>query len=135
MNEQLDFDVIAEPIPEWAAACYYCWADEFGHYDEARHLANDLPKTCPVCHETSPNTLLYEMNHGINLGASYQRGALLCLSLSLRLNHLDYDASQGRDWRERDKTALDLGWSFGDDGELVAPEGWPPAPGREATHG
>lgn len=137
MSEQLslDFASIADPVPEWAASCRYCFPDAFGRYDEARHLANDLPMSCPVCRQTEPNRLLYEMNHGVNLGASWQHRALLCVSLSLRLNHLSSDMRTGEEPRERDLTAVALGWMIGPDGAQIAPEGWPSPPTFAEVYG
>jgi hypothetical protein len=127
MTEQLTFDfaVLADPTPEWAAACWYCHPDELGQYDEARHLAGHLPKTCAVCGDTSPNALLFGQSHSVTLGPSWRSGWLLCTSLWLRLNHLTYALRNSETPSPRDLTVLDLGWTFAPDGERFAPEGWP----------
>ncbi len=121
------FDVgdFAPPTPAWAEECFYCVPDEWGRYDEARHLRQHLPVTCAVCGETMPNRLLADMNHAVNLGGSWRRDAVVCASLDLRLNHLRYDAEHGVEPDPRDLTALDLGWTITDEGEAVPPAGWP----------
>lgn len=131
----LDFDLITEPTPIWARACPYCTADDLGNYDEGVHLRRHLPLTCEICGEASPNRLLFEQGHGVNLGASWGSGYLLCCSLWLRLNHLTYDLLHGRKPCERDARALELGWLIAPDGAQLAPEGWPLAPPHDPYPG
>lgn len=119
-----DLTDFAPPAPEWAKDCFYCSPGDDGYYDEARHFHDHLPLTCAVCRQTSPNRLLFEMSHCVNLGASWGQNALLCSSLSLRLNHLLYDARAGQEPAERDLTALELGWRVDANG-IYMPEGWP----------
>ncbi len=127
----LDFDALAGEIPAWARECVYCYPDDFGVYDYDRHLRNDLPMTCAVCGASSPNRLLFEQSHGVNLGASWESGHLLCMSLSLLLNHLTYDILHGREPRAKDLYAIELGWRIAPDGAQLPPEDWPPAPRRD----
>ena len=115
-----------QPVPTWALDCGYCQPDEFGRYSEATHQEWHLPVTCAVCGETSPSRWHANINHGVSLGASWQANALLCVSLSLRLNHLTYDKIHGREESHpMDLTALELGWRIGPSGEQIPPEGWP----------
>jgi hypothetical protein len=119
-----EFADFAPATPAWAEACRYCSPGPDGYYDEAGHLHRHLPLTCAVCGETEPNRLLFEMSHVITLGGSWGRDALVCQSLDLRLNHLTYDARLGEKPRERDMTALELGWRVDADG-AYPPAGWP----------
>jgi len=135
VSEQLDFSTLAVNTPSWASACFYCVPDDFGAYDEAHHYRQHLALTCAVCGEVSPNRLLFEMDHGINLGASWRIDKLLCSSLSLRLNHLTYDLRQRETPQARDLAALDLGWRLDPYGEHLAPEGWPAAPTFDEAYG
>lgn len=128
MSTLFDFADFAPEKPTWANECFYCSPDETGYYDEEHHKWAHLPMTCKVCHQTSPNRLLFDMTHGINLGASWEHGWMLCSSLALKLNHLRYDLLNGHDHDERDLTPFELGWTIAPDGLPVAPEGWPVAP-------
>lgn len=121
------FDDLEIETPPWAKDCRSCHHDELGRYDELRHFTSHLPLTCAVCGETEPNRFLAELNHDVNLGASRQNNALLCVSLSLRLNHLSYAKRNDKEPRTDDLKALELGWTVLDDGTQVPPEGWPDA--------
>lgn len=114
----------APPQPAWAEACFYCHPAEDGYYDEQLHLRRHLPLTCAVCGGTEPNRLLFEMNHVITLGGSWERNAVVCTSLHFRLNHLRYAVLHGEEPAERDRTPLALGWRVDADG-AHPPEGWP----------
>lgn len=120
-----DLADFAPEAPAWATECFYCRPDKSGVYDEARHVREHLPLTCSICGETSPNRLIFEMNHEVTLGGSWGADALLCVSLSLRLNHLTYAVLNGRAPDLRDLTALDLGWRIAPDGAKLPPAGWP----------
>jgi hypothetical protein len=128
----LDF---APETPQWAADCFYCTPDTTGYYDLARHQWAHLPMTCAICRRTSPNRLLFDQAHGVNLGASWESGYLLCSSLSLKLNHLRYDLLNGHAHDARDLTPLELGWTLTPDGTPIAPAGWPAAPDTAAMGG
>jgi hypothetical protein len=114
----------APATPTWAEACIYCTPGEDGYYDEAGHLRRHLPLACAICGQREPNRLLFEMNHVITLGGSWERNALVCQSLHFKLNHLLYAALKGHEPQERDMTALELGWRVDKEG-AYPPEGWP----------
>lgn len=125
MSDQIEFDFAAlEEEPAWAESCGYCVRDDLGHFDEAAHFRGHLPLTCDVCGETEPNRLLFGMSHGVNLGACWGEGWLLCSSLWLRLNHLTYALKTGTEPAATDLSAIGLGWTFAPDGERFAPAGW-----------
>ena len=128
----LDF---APATPEWAADCFYCTPDTTGYYDLQHHLRTHLPVTCAICRQSSPNRLLFDQSHGVNLGASWETWKLLCSSLSLKLNHLRHDLLNGHLPSSRDLTPLQLGWIFAPDGTPIAPADWPAAPESAAMGG
>lgn len=128
----LDF---APETPQWAADCFYCTPDTTGYYDLEHHQWAHLPVTCAICRQSSPNRLLFDQSHGVNLGASWESGYLLCSSLSLKLNHLRHDLRTGRPHDARDLTPLELGWTIAADGNHVPPAGWPAAPESAAMGG
>lgn len=116
----------APPAPAWALECFYCSPDSTGHYDEERHLADHLELTCAICGGVEPNRLLFTQSHGVNLGASWGRDALMCTSLDLCLNHLAYAIKYGEAPAQRDlDLVLPTGWLMGPDGKAVRPAGWP----------
>ena len=128
----LDF---APEAPEWATACFYCTPDTTGYYDLDLHQRTHLPVTCAICRQSSRNRLLFDQSHGVNLGASWQTGKLLCSSLSFKLNHLRYDLLNGHLPSTNDLTPLELGWIIAPDGTSVAPADWPEAPDSAAMCG
>lgn len=119
-----DMADFAPQAPAWAQECGYCSPGDDGYYDEDRHVGYHLPLTCAVCGQSEPNRLLFDMNHFVTLGPSWQRNALLCSSLHHRLNHLLYAARHGEEPADRDRTPLALGWRVDADG-IYPPEGWP----------
>lgn len=124
----LDFSAILNEAPPWALECHYCHPEDFGAYDQETHQRAHLPMLCRVCGLSSPNRLLFDMSHGINLGASWEYGWMLCTSLALKINHLRAGLRTGRAPQECDRTPLELGWTFAPDGWPIAPPEWPVAP-------
>lgn len=96
MTTLFDLTDFAPETPQWAADCFYCTPDTTGYYDLEHHQWAHLPVTCAICRQSSPNRLLFDQSHGVNLGASWESGYLLCSSLSLKLNHLRHDLRTGR---------------------------------------
>lgn len=135
MSTLFDLLDFAPEAPRWATDCFYCQPDITGYYDEARHLHRHLPLTCRICSGASPNRGLFEQSHGVNLGASWEYGYLLCSSLSLKLNHLRYDMLHGHHPSPNDLAPLELGWLITPDGYPLAPADWPAAPAYGELHG
>lgn len=135
MSALFDLLDFAPEAPQWATDCFYCQPDSTGYYDEAGHLHRHLPLTCRICLQMSPNRLLFEQGDGVNLGASWETGYLLCSSLSLKLNHLRYDTLNGHQPDARDIVALELGWIIAPDGTPIAPTRWPLAPASGELRG
>ncbi len=105
----LDFSVLADETPQWAAECFLCVPDELGSYNEAMHLHSHQPMTCDCCGEIVPHRLHYEMNHGANpkMHHPYSITIDLCMSAWLRLNHLRYDITHGQLPAARDLLVLE----------------------------
>lgn len=116
----------APPAPEWATACFYCTPDETGYFDERRHLDDHQVLTCGICGGTSPNRLLFTMSHGVSLGASWKRDALMCSGLDLCLNHLSYAVTHREPPAARDlDRVVPTGWRIAPDGAQIRPAHWP----------
>ena len=115
--------------PAHAEGCFYCRQSTLtGEWPTLEHHeAQHLPITCVICGGTKPNRLLFDMSHGVNLGAILENNALLCTALSLQLNHLTYDIREGREPAQMDLRALELGWRIAPDGSQIPPAGWPTA--------
>lgn len=114
-----------QPVPTWAADCGYCVPNKYGQYPtETGHNRWHTPVTCGICGYTSPHRSYAELNHSVELGASRRLGALVCLSVALRLAHLSHDKHEGRKSRPSDLTVLELGWKISDTGREIPPEGW-----------
>jgi len=124
---QLAFD-LSEQTPDWAETCFYCSPDALGRYNERNHFHSHLPMTCTICRASCPNRLQFENSHGVNLGASFTLGVMVCSSLSLQLNHLSYALRHGELPSVNDVGALKLHWLIAPDGTQLPPKGWPLLP-------
>jgi len=121
MSDLTLFDFDAQP----AAGCFYCAGGNPDIWKE--HAERHLPLTCPICGDVEPNRLLFNMSHCVTLGGSWQRNALVCVSLDLGLNHLDYAHRFGGSVHQMDvDTVRKAGWQVDPvTGIYHMPDDWP----------
>lgn len=128
MDTLFEMREFAPPKPRHAKGCWYCHEDENGEWtSRALHERTHLPLTCAICGETEPNRLLFENSHGVTLGGSWSRRALVCVRLDLNLNHWAYAMRHGitEPVSPAGDLCLRLGWRFAPDGSAFPPAGWP----------